>query len=231
MNKEFLCFLVDASEVKPDWFGGFYAVFQGNLLASALAIQYKAINKTDFITKSHGERLAQNKKMAEQKGKYLIGVYPGTFDPVTKGHLHLIQRASSLVDKLIVAVADNQRKAPMFSLKERKEMVAEDIKNLPDKGCEIEVQSFRGLLVDLANDVGASCIFRGLRAVSDFEYEFQMTGMNSKLDPSIETVFLMASDKWQFVSASFVKEIGSMGGNIDQFVTPNVSKKLKEKFQ
>ena len=169
--------------------------------------------------------------MANKSGKYLVGVYPGTFDPVTKGHLHLIRRASRLVDRLIIGVADNARKGPLFTVAEREEMVREDIKNMPEKGCEIEVRGFSDLLVHFARDMNASCIFRGLRAVSDFEYEFQMTGMNAKLDPGIETVFLMAADKWQFVSASFVKEICSMGGNIEEFVTPQVAEKLKRKYR
>lgn len=160
-----------------------------------------------------------------------IGIYPGTFDPVTKGHLHLIQRASRLVDHLIIAVANNDRKAPLFTHEERLEMVKADIANMNDKGCGIEVKAFDNLLVHFARDMKASCIFRGLRAVSDFEYEFQLAGMNAKLDPAIETVFLMASDKWQFVSASFVKEIGSMGGNIDDFVTPQVAAKLKARYK
>jgi len=166
-----------------------------------------------------------------QNGKYLTGVYPGTFDPITKGHLHLIRRASKMVDKLIIGVADNKRKGPLFDYDERFSMISEDIANMSEKGCEIEVKSFDNLLVHFARDVNASCIFRGLRAVSDFEYEFQLTGMNAKLDPEIETVFLMASEKWQFVSASFVKEICSLGGDIDEFVTPQVAAKLKEKFQ
>lgn len=165
-----------------------------------------------------------------KSGKYLTGVYPGTFDPVTKGHLHLIRRASRIVDKLIIAVADNQRKGPLFSLEERTNMLKTDIQNLPEKGCEIEVQVFDSLLVKFARDVKASCIFRGLRAVSDFEYEFQMAGMNAKLDPDIETVFLMAADKWQFVSASFVKEISSLKGDITEFVTPQVAEHLRKKF-
>ena len=159
-----------------------------------------------------------------------IGIYPGTFDPVTKGHLHLIRRASRLVDHLIVGVADNARKGPFFTHEERVEMLKSDIENMKEKGCEIEVRSFDNLLVHFARDVGANCIFRGLRAVSDFEYEFQLTGMNAKLDPDIETVFLMAADKWQFVSASFVKEICSLGGDVEEFVTPQVAEKLKAKF-
>ena len=168
--------------------------------------------------------------MTQNNGKYLIGVYPGTFDPVTKGHLHLIRRASRMVDKLIIGVAENSGKNPLFTLDERVEMLEADIQNMPEKGCEIEVQKFSNLLVHFARDVNASCIFRGLRAVSDFEYEFQLTGMNAKLDPDIETVFLMASDKWQFVSASFVKEISSLGGDIDEFVTPSVKAALTQKF-
>ncbi len=164
------------------------------------------------------------------QGKYLIGVYPGSFDPITKGHLHLIRRASRMVDKLIVAVAESSRKGPLFSLEERLEMLRIDIENMPQKGCEIEVQTFDKLLVHFAKDVNASCIFRGLRAVSDFEYEFQMTGMNAKLDPDIETVFLMAADKWQFVSSSFVKEIASLDGGVDEFVTPQVGERLNKKF-
>lgn len=173
----------------------------------------------------------QSLKMTQNNSKYLTGIYPGTFDPVTKGHLHLIQRASKMVDKLIIGVADNARKGPLFTHQERVEMIETDIANMSDKGCEIVVQRFDNLLVHFAKDVNASCIFRGLRAVSDFEYEFQLTGMNAKLEPEIETVFLMASEKWQFVSASFVKEICSLGGNIKEFVTPHVAQKLKEKFE
>lgn len=163
-------------------------------------------------------------------GKYLTGIYPGTFDPITKGHLHLIRRASRMVDKLIIGVADNQRKGPLFDLETRCQLVRNDLCNMDEKGCEIEVRPFGNLLVQFARDVDASCIFRGLRAVSDFEYEFQMTGMNAKLDPQIETVFLMAAEKWQFVSASFVKEICSLGGDISSFVTPDVARRLQEKF-
>ncbi len=162
--------------------------------------------------------------------QHRIGVYPGTFDPVTKGHLHLIRRASKLVDRLIVGVADNSRKNPFFTHDERLDMVATDIANMKDTYCEIEVRPYDKLLVHFARDLNASCIFRGLRAVSDFDFEFQMTGMNARLDPDIETVFLMAADKWQFVSSSFVKEICSLGGDVSEVVTPAVEAKLKQKF-
>jgi len=158
-----------------------------------------------------------------------IGIYPGTFDPITKGHLHIIERASKLVDKLIIGVADNPGKQPLFNLKERMDMVEIDINNMPDKYCDIDVVAFDNLLVDFARTHNAAAMFRGLRASSDFEYEFQMTGMNFRLDPDIETIFLMSSDKWQFVSSSFIKEISKLGGDISEFVTPNVLQSLKNK--
>jgi pantetheine-phosphate adenylyltransferase len=164
--------------------------------------------------------------MKEQK----IGLYPGTFDPITKGHLHIIARASKLVDHLIVAVASNERKSPLFSTEERLFLVRQDIESLPNKSCDITVEPFNSLLIDYARQKNAHSIFRGLRAVSDFEYEFQMAGMNAKLCPDIETVFLMASDKWQFVSSSFIKEIASLGGEVDAFITPAVLKALKQKL-
>lgn len=160
-------------------------------------------------------------------GKYRIGVYPGTFDPVTKGHLHLIKRASKLVDHLIVAVASNTPKNPLFTHKERQEMLRADIDNMYEKYCEIEVRGFDKLLIHFVKDMKANCIFRGLRAVSDFDFEFQMTGMNARMEPDIETVFLMAADKWQFVSSSFVKEIYSLGGDVSEVVTPAVEARLK----
>lgn len=168
---------------------------------------------------------------AESRPEPRIGIYAGTFDPITKGHLHIIKRASKLVDHLIVAVANNQKKGPLFSIEERLDMARTDISNLPDKHCPITVETFETLLISYARAKNATCLFRGLRAVSDFEFEFQMTGMNAKLAPDIETVFLMASDKWQFVSSSFIKEICSLNGDISEFVTPSVETRLLKKFK
>lgn len=159
-----------------------------------------------------------------------IGIYPGTFDPITKGHLHIIKRASTLVDKLIISVAENANKRPMFSHEERVALVKADIADLKvADGCEVEVRSFNKLLVHYAGEVNASCVFRGLRAVSDFDYEFQMTGMNLHLAPEIETVFLMAADQWQFVSSSFIKEIHALNGEVQDFVTTKTLKALESK--
>ena len=159
------------------------------------------------------------------------GIYPGTFDPVTNGHMDIINRAASVVDYLIVGVAINAGKGPLFSVDERVEMVAGEIEEtLGNHQCVVKVQAFSGLLTDFAANCGASLIFRGLRAVSDFEYEFQMTGMNTKLNPDIETVFLMASEGEQFISSRLVKEIGSLGGDISHFVSSRVRERMLTKF-
>jgi pantetheine-phosphate adenylyltransferase len=160
-----------------------------------------------------------------------IGIYPGTFDPVTNGHMDIISRAVRVVDQLIIGVAINAGKGPLFTLDDRVEMVNHEISLLPDGASDrVNVQPFEGLLTDLAVSCNASLIIRGLRAVSDFEYEFQMTGMNRRLNPEIETVFLTASEKHQFISSRLVKEIVSMGGDVTHFVAFNVRKKLLGKF-
>ena len=136
-------------------------------------------------------------------------VYPGTFDPFTKGHEDLVRRASKLFDRVIVAIADSESKRPMFTADERIAMAREVLAPYAN----VEVTGFSGLLMDFVHSVGATTILRGLRAVSDFEYEFQMAGMNARLNPNVETVFLMASDRYQFISSRFVKEIGALGGD------------------
>ena len=160
-----------------------------------------------------------------------IGLYPGTFDPITLGHIDIIHRASMLVDRLVIGVAINRDKSPLFNLDERVKMIEAECSSLSKKtGTEIIAHPFENLLVDCANDVNASVIFRGLRAVADFEYEFQMVGMNRALNGSIETVFLMAEAKHQAIASKLVKEIVRLGGDVSKFVTPTVNKQLLEKF-
>lgn len=161
-----------------------------------------------------------------------VGVYPGTFDPVTNGHLNMIKRATKVVDKLIVGAAVNTGKHPLFSLEERIEFLQAEINELPpEMKSKIEIKPIERLLVEFANDVGANVIIRGLRAVSDFDYEFKMSVMNARLNKEIETVFLMASEKNQFVSSMFVKEIVRLGGDISSFVSPRVNAVLLEKYK
>ena len=161
-----------------------------------------------------------------------VGVYPGTFDPVTRGHLDIISRATRVVDKLILGVAINQDKGTLFSLEERVDLLAEELKSIKNRdGSAIEVQPFDNLLTQFATSVGASLVIRGLRAVSDFEFEFQMVGMNSRLAPEVETVFLMAADKYQFISSRLVKEISRLGGDVSEFVSPGVCRMLNERFK
>ena len=156
-----------------------------------------------------------------------VGVYPGSFDPPTNGHLDIIRRATRVVNKLIVGVAVNPSKDALFTIDERVKIVEQEIVAInSDLSGRVEVRAFEGLLMHYVRDVGATIIIRGLRAVSDFDYEFQMTGMNARLDPEIETVFLMASESHQFISSRMVKEIGVLGGNITSFVSPAVAKSL-----
>ena len=156
-----------------------------------------------------------------------IGLYPGTFDPLTLGHVDIIRRASSLVDKLIIGVAINNAKSPMFSLEERVQMINEEIVPIAiECGIQIITHPFENLLIDCARDVDASVIIRGLRAVSDFEYEFQMVGMNRVLSSGIETVFLMADNSYQSIASKLVKEIARLGGKTEEFVPESVQKRL-----
>ena len=158
-----------------------------------------------------------------------IGLYPGTFDPLTMGHLDIIRRAAFLVDKLVVGVAVNNTKSPMFSLQERVKMINEEIGILESEfGIQIVTHPFENLLIECAIDVKANIIIRGLRAVSDFEYEFQMVGMNRVLSSEIETVFLMADNSFQSIASKLVKEIARLGGDTKKFVPSSVHKRLKK---
>ncbi len=154
-------------------------------------------------------------------------IYPGSFDPVTLGHWDLIQRAEKLVDRLVVAVLHNPSKTSAFSVEERVEMLRELVGERPI----IEVTSFHGLLVDFAKTQGAQCIVRGVRAFSDFEYEFQMALMNRKLAPELETVFLMPKERYSAVSSRLVREIGSMGGNLTELVPPALRERIAHRLQ
>jgi pantetheine-phosphate adenylyltransferase len=156
----------------------------------------------------------------------LTAVYPGTFDPMTLGHQDLMRRASGLFDRLVLAVAAGHHKRTMFTMPERLEIAAEIAAPYPN----VEVTPFRGLLRDFVVSIDGKVVIRGLRAVSDFEYEFQMAGMNRQLMPDVETVFMTPSDQFQFVSGTFVREIASLGGDVSKFVAPSVLRRLKERI-
>ncbi len=160
-----------------------------------------------------------------------VALYPGTFDPITLGHIDIIRRAAAMVDRLVIGVAINRDKGPLFSLEERVAMVEAECAILSEEtGTEIVSHPFENLLIHCARDVGAQTIVRGLRAVADFEYEFQMVGMNRAMDNSIETVFLMAEARHQAIASKLVKEIGRLGGDVSKFVTPDVEQALLAKF-
>lgn len=161
--------------------------------------------------------------MAKQR----IGLYPGTFDPITNGHVDLISRATRLVDRLVIGVASNPSKHPMFDLSERIAMIEEEVERLDNlNGTKIEVRPFGNLLMHFAEEIEANIIIRGLRAVSDFDFEFQMVGMNARLNDDIEIVFLMASENHQFIASTLVKEIARLGGDVTSFVSPTVASNL-----
>ena len=157
-----------------------------------------------------------------------IGVYPGTFDPITLGHMDIIRRAAHLVDRLVIGVTTNPSKSPMFSIEERLAMVRRETAGLEG---DVRIVSFDSLLMDFAEREGASMIIRGLRAVADFEYEFQMAGMNQQLNDDIETVFLMADVSLQPIASRLVKEIARYGGDISKFVTPAVAAQVSERVE
>jgi pantetheine-phosphate adenylyltransferase len=155
-----------------------------------------------------------------------IAIYPGTFDPLTNGHLSVIHRALKIFDKLIIAILINPKKTPLFSLDERKAMIEEVLKDRSN----VEIDSFDGLLVDYAVKKGSNVIIRGLRALSDFEFEFQLALMNRKLNRDVQSIFLMTDYKWFYISSTIIKEAASLGGKIDGLVPPIVCRRLKEKY-
>ena len=158
-----------------------------------------------------------------------IGIYPGTFDPMTAGHMDIIERSLKIVDSLVIAVANNINKDSLFSVQERINIIKSDISSVNELNSKINVTELSGLLTTFAKDQNATCIIRGLRAVSDFEYEFQMTGMNYQLNPDIETIFLMTSEKNSFISSNFVKEVHKLGGDVSNFVSKNTLEQLNKK--
>ena len=161
-----------------------------------------------------------------------VGLYPGTFDPITNGHMDIISRSAKLVDRLVIGVAVNEDKGPLFNLTERVEMVRRETEPFSGKGRfgRIEVRPFSSLLVQFAEEVGAQIVIRGLRAVTDFEYEFQMVGMNAKLNPEIETMFLMADVNHQAIASRLVKEIARLGGDIRKFVSPTIAEQVERRY-
>jgi len=158
-----------------------------------------------------------------------IGIYPGAFDPLTFGHLDIIKRSLKIVDKLIIGVADNINKKSLLSIDDRKKLILSDIKTYLETKIDISIKTVSGLLTDFAKKNNVTCIIRGLRAVSDFEYEFQMTGMNYQLNPNVDTIFLMSSEKYSFISSNFIKEVHNLGGDVSRFVSKNTINILNTK--
>lgn len=166
--------------------------------------------------------------MNKQKGRVeTVAVYPGTFDPITNGHIDVINRALDLFDRVIIAVTINPAKRPLFTIEERLEMIRETV----DENPRVEIDTFTGLLIDYVNSCRAGIILRGLRAVSDFDYEFQMALMNRRLNRNIETVFLMTGFRWIFISSTLIKEVASLGGSVEGLVPDAVCRRLKDKYK
>ncbi len=158
-----------------------------------------------------------------------IGIYPGAFDPLTFGHLDIVKRSLKIVDKLIIGVVDNINKKSLLSIDDRKKLILSDIRTYFETKVDISIKTVSGLLTDYSKKNNVTCIIRGLRAVSDFEYEFQMTGMNYQLNPDIDTVFLMSSEKYSFISSNFIKEVHILGGDVSKFVSKNTINILNTK--
>ncbi len=161
----------------------------------------------------------------------LRSIYPGSFDPVTNGHLDIIERGCKLFDEIIISILINPEKQPFFTIEERLEMLAEVVKEINQGGCDVRVDSFRGLLVNYAVAQKANAIVRGIRAISDYEYELQMALMNRRLEPGIETVFMMPAETYSYVSSRLVKEVFQLGGTINGLVPPLVEQRMKEKLE
>lgn len=173
---------------------------------------------------------AHFKKQTNMTHSPKTAIYPGTFDPITFGHLDIIKRALKIADRLIIAVAKDNSKNPIFSVAERLKLIEQEVAHI-NQDNTIEVVGFEGLLIDFARQKKSDIIVRGLRAVSDFEYEFQMFGMNSKLDPSIQTIFLPASESTHFIASRLVKEVARLGGDVSKFVSKNVEQELHKIFK
>lgn len=200
--------------------------------ASAKSPPMATTPKTRLLAATNRLRVAVMPMGRKTRMSERIGIYPGTFDPITNGHQDIIQRATRLVDRLIIGVAVNAGKGPLFTLEERVALVKAEVAAMKvNNATLVEVEPFDNLLMHFATSHGARVIIRGLRAVSDFEYEFQMAGMNARLNPDVETVFLMASERCQFISSRFVKEIGRLGGNVSSFVSPRVMSWLEKKLE